>query len=384
MIIPKTELDSLEDSIVEEVMESLREGESIKTAIHVAIREWVKDLDSPSPSDELLPPVKGENPLSYSCPKCNHNWVNIHRKCNRCGEPEHLDCWSPTMPTTTGSPDERCEACDGEGSIESYARVCPACHGTGRKAKGEGGEGWTGKPCPTCKGSGEDDEARNCGMCAGTGEEYRTVKPTPPPADRCGEVPEWCYAASTEIDDRRRHDIASIIARHYTPIAAAHAARTSKLEVALINIGAHLIHPPGKPYECVNCDHARDVIQGITGRRPVATEGIAHVADKAELERYRANEQTDHGRRMKDPAYREAFAKEYDVVRLTEEAVAANVRDRDKQIEKLTAEVARLREVLNNEVMPRYIEMFVALGLGNPKDSVVVQKVEAALAGAKP
>lgn len=34
---------------------------------------------------------------------------------------------------------------------------------------------WTGLDCPACKGSGEDEEARRCGKCGGTGEEYGPV-----------------------------------------------------------------------------------------------------------------------------------------------------------------------------------------------------------------
>jgi hypothetical protein len=49
------------------------------------------------------------------------------------------------------------------------------------------------------------------------------------------------------------------------------------------------------------------------------------------------------------------------------------------EIFRLTAEVARLREALN-EMLPRYCEMFSALMLGDPDiDSVAVQIARAAL-----
>lgn len=47
--------------------------------------------------------------------------------------------------------------------------------------------GWTGKKCPPCGGYGEDEEARACGACSGTGDEYGLMpiqpKDLPPEED---------------------------------------------------------------------------------------------------------------------------------------------------------------------------------------------------------
>lgn len=39
--------------------------------------------------------------------------------------------------------------------------------------------GWTGAKCRKCKGAGEDNDARRCPDCAGTGEEHGVMPEQP-------------------------------------------------------------------------------------------------------------------------------------------------------------------------------------------------------------
>lgn len=53
--------------------------------------------------------------------------------------------------------------------------------------------GWTGAPCPTCRGTGEDEEARACHDCAGTGDHWGRMPTQPPDAP-------WCFLESGDLD----------------------------------------------------------------------------------------------------------------------------------------------------------------------------------------
>ncbi len=67
---------------------------------------------------------------------------------------------------------ERCQGCDGTGTIRSAQRECPHCHGAGSGRTVRGHMVFT-RPCVPCRGTGRQPDAR-CPSCGGQQRVMRT------------------------------------------------------------------------------------------------------------------------------------------------------------------------------------------------------------------